>query len=111
MHNRDIALIRLAITVSILRDQVVDPMFAEFGLKMECNQFSSYLTTIREIIENQKIDVFDHAAAGKVIYEVSIQTLLLYRMLKTNLSFPFLIDQHRVRMLIQFYTMSIHCPF
>lgn len=70
MHNRDIALIRLAITVSILRNEVCNPMFAEFGLKLEPLKFANTLTLIQTIIGKQKIDRFDHAAAFNTIYEV-----------------------------------------
>lgn len=70
IHNRDIALIRMAIIVSVLRDQVADPMFAEFGLKMECGSFLSHLLKLRDLISKQKIDRFDHALAEKTIYEV-----------------------------------------
>lgn len=70
MHNRDIALIRLAISISILRNEVVDPMFSEFGLRLECHKFSSFCSNIQSIIQKQKIDRFDHSSAFNTIYEV-----------------------------------------
>ena len=70
IHNRDIALIRLTIIVLILRDQVADPLFAEFGLKLECGLFNSYLSSLQAIIAKQKIDRFDHSANASILYDV-----------------------------------------
>ena len=70
IHNRDIALIRLAITLSILQDQVVNTLFPEFMLKMECKKFGEYISMMKQKVESQRIDKLDHSIQGPLLMEV-----------------------------------------